>query len=498
MPFPSAACQTCKTRRIKCDETKPICQRCVKSRRICFHTDTAKKASFSIHIENRYASGKRKRPRGPRSSLAPVQPYFDLQTRALAYYLQNHTQTFPDVLNIGGGLAGCLSTWTSRNPHYPMVDLAISSISLVIFSRTQKHSAAATEASETYSRLLRISQDQVAQLETSALDERNIEACLLAIHLMGRFEGATTHAGHGGSENSFKSLRSWAHHDGAMAVLKIWNDKLSHHPATFIVNQTRRGLIKSCLLRNLPLPIWIQDGESFGEHGIELDYDRIVVRMVNLHYACGVLRQSRSSHNAKVEELNAEARDLDEGLLELANQIPSTYSSQRHILTEPGPWPKKHLYSPKVYSFSRPGDAAVWSQYFAARMLINGTRLRILGTSRQNPTAKPPYEQQRLECATTLKAMADSLAATIPFGLERLKIDPSKSPTGRTSITLTTDEEIKPHLANLVVWPLSIASSLEGVDIKQQQWFRSELARIGRISGDGVLEAAETDQWVTL
>lgn len=49
----------------------------------------------------------------------------------------------------------------------------------------------------------------------------------------------------------------------------------------------------------------------------------------------------------------------------------------------------------------------------------------------------------------------------------------------------------------IIVWPLSVVSGLKGVDEEQQPWFRSELARLGRILGDGVIESAESGNWIT-
>jgi hypothetical protein len=94
--------------------------------------------------------------------------------------------------------------------------------------------------------------------------------------------------------------------------------------------------------------------------------------------------------------------------------------------------------------------------------------------------------------------MADSLAASIPFCLERFQVDSSISPTRQASIILNTNDEIKPYLATLAVWPLTIASSLESIGARQQQWFKSELAILGKITGDGILEGAETYQWAIL
>lgn len=79
------------------------------------------------------------------------------------------------------------------------------------------------------------------------------------------------------SNVSFNSLQSWSHHDGAIAILKVWNNNPSHDAPTFIMTQTRRGSIMSSLLRSLPIPQWIQNGRRFGEDKLELDYDRLAV-----------------------------------------------------------------------------------------------------------------------------------------------------------------------------------------------------------------------------
>lgn len=296
----------------------------MKSRRVCLETSAIKQACFSIHVENRYASGKTKRPRGPRSSLTVQRPQFDLQTRALAYYLQYHLQALKDVPNLSVGLSECVSAWKVSGRTRPVVDLALSSMALAVYSRIQQHPPAAIEASSRYYRLLRVAQERIAQLAIPTLGERDIDACLLAASLMGRYEGATLRPGDLNSKDSSTSLQSWSHHDGAMAILKVWNDNLSHRTATFIIKQTRRALIKCSLLRNLPLPNWKLNGNCFGEHGLELDYDRIVVRILNLHHASANLQQTDGLQISKAEKLNHEARELDKALQVWIAQIPST------------------------------------------------------------------------------------------------------------------------------------------------------------------------------
>jgi len=322
-----------------------MCQRCIKSKRICVERGAAMSPHFLIHDESSYASGKSKRPRGPRSSLTNMQPYFDLQTRALAYYLQYHLQTPKDVPKISGGLSNCISAWQLSGRACPMVDLALSSMALAVYSRVQQCPPAAAEASSGYHKLLRITRNRIAQLTTSKLDERDIDSCLLAV-----------------SQNSISALTCWSHTDGSMAIMKVWYDKLNHSTSTPIIKHTRRGLIRSCLLRKIPLPDWIKDGSPFGEHDDELFCDRILVRLVNLHRSVAELQQNDCLTRATIEELDNEIRYLSEQLNDWTNQIPIKCTFQKHNchkITEP--WPQRHFYSTVVYSYPQPSNASAVS-----------------------------------------------------------------------------------------------------------------------------------------
>lgn len=472
----------------------------------------AGQACSVVHFENPYASGHKKRPRGPRSTpiaeltgnldAAPQPQLVDLKTTAVAYYLHYHLQTLKDATNITKGVSDdFLPIWMSR-AECLMIDLAVSTMALAVFSRTQQHPPAAIEASIKYQRLLRITQTTLF-----SLDEGTIDAYLLANFFMSRYEDTVHRPGNLNTRTPFvMTLQSFSHHDGALAILKTWKDQLScSQPATDVIKHIRRGLIRSALLRNLALPKWIQDGVFFGERGLELEYDRIIVQTTNIRQRLSALRKAktdpqRTSHELTLtaEELNTEARELDEALQDWTAHFPSAWYYQRHTLSDPYPWPMRDFYSPIVYSYSSPAYAAVWNKYYATRMLINSTRLRILDLIHPN-IDDFAYEQRRLECLLHINTMANGLASSVPFCLERFKvIDSPRSSAHKTSTKLNTSEEIKPYLASLTVWPLSIAASLRDVDVKQKSWFRSELARLGRINGSSVIQCAETDQWLEL
>lgn len=373
-----------------------------------------------------------------------------------------------------------------------MVDLALSSMALAVFSRTRQHPLAAAEASSRYQSLLRLAQERVARFSSSLLDERDIDACLLAILLMGRYEGVIYRPGNPDLKHSFSS---WSHHKGAMAILRFWYDHLNRTPATTLIRDTRRGLIRSSLLRNLRIPDWMLDGTHFGEHDLEQDYDRIFVRTVNLSHASASLQRKKSLDITEIERLNNEADELDKALQSWVTKFPHKWSYQRHILVDSDRRPKTHCYSPVVYSYSRPGYAAVWNQYFALGVLINSLKLRNLRLTPLEQTADSSYERRRA-CISKMQTLADSLASSVPFCLERFTIvDNSDLPSSEPSITFKTDWEIKPCLAVLAAWPLTVASIIDGIGIQQQQWFKSQLAHIGKATGEGVLESLNTDGW---
>ncbi|MCJ1386674.1 hypothetical protein MMC17_009800 [Xylographa soralifera] len=323
---------------------------------------------------------------------------------------------------------------------------------------------------------------------------------------MSRFE-STVHRPSQLNQNTpfTTTLQSFSHHDGALAALRFWKDHLSHtHPATDVIKHTRRGMMRSAIMRNLALPKWMREGSSFGEHGLELEYDSIIVRIVNIRQRlCKLLSEKTDSQRTSpkfasiAEELNKEAGDIDKALQDWTANFPSTWSYQRHTLSNPQPWPTRDFYSPIVYNYSSPNYAAVWNQYHAMRMLVNSTRWRVLEL--ELPSPADFVHDQRLECLFHMNTMANDLASSVPYCLQRLKFaDCANSSSYHKSIMPNTNEDIKPYLAGLVIWPLSIASSLKDVDVEQKLWFRSELARLGRIIGAGVFECAETDKWLEL
>lgn len=469
----------------------------------------AGKTSIVVHFENSYASGHKKRPRGPRSTPAarctskadaiPQRAIIDLKSTAVLYYLHYHMQP-PNSTSMG--VSDCfLPIWKSKAGS-PLLDLAILSMALAVFSRTKQHLPAAIEASTTYHQLLK-----TLRATITSLDRENIDTCLLASFFMSRYENVVHNPDPDHLHLNLPlatTLRSFSHHDGALAVLKIWKDRLSHtKPATEVIKYTRRGLVRSALLRNHAIPEWMRDGALFCEDGLDLEYDCIVVRLANLrHRMCALLwKKNIQEHlsSSLIEELTNEAQHIDAALEDWAAHFPRTWRRQRHILPTFHVWPTEDFYSRTLYSYASPAIASVWNHYYATRILANSTRLRSLELAR--PISA---NEQRLECQHQINTMANDLASSLPFCLRRFKVkvtdsdSDSDSVLDQDAITLNTEQDIEPYVASLVVWQLGIAANLADVDVMQRSWFRAGLARLGRMVGDRVLEYGGTGRWLQL
>lgn len=425
-----------------------------------------------------------------------LHPRFDLETRALAYYLHFQLQTLTNVSSVCNGLADCVAVWASgTNCH--MVELGITTLALSIFANVHQDSPASRIASRKYEKLLGIVRQTV-----QTLDETNVDSCLLAIFTMARYE-ATTYFDSSGAVANCKSL---LHHDGSKAVLKLWKEGLSHKmSATEVIKHSRRGVMRSALLRGAFIPEWLQNGHDFGERGRELAFDHIMVQLLNLRYEVRALcaktaKADSNKGSSRALELFDELYDIDSSLQDWKAHFPRgwTYRSAHSNLqlvessAANTPW--------TIYSYSSPLHAWTWNQYITTCMLIDSTRITILDLCKAANSDEYSWKEQMKQCLSRIHTMSDQLAANIPYCLQRFR--PTHGHPGETDepdhIWYSPERKIKPYAANQLIWPIGIAAGITNMDPKQRQWFKSMLSALGKITGLGVIACADTNNWLRL
>ena len=418
-----------------------------------------------MHLENEYASRQVKRPRGPR----------------------------PAALQLCGDPAPALPSTADD-----VKALAMTYVGLTLFARTHCHSPAAAQAAHCYSQLLLVAKNFI-----ESLDQDNLGICLLTIFFLTRYED-TTYQPRPGVSLLMDPLRSAHHHDGAVAVLKFWKDRLSHKSAaTHIVKCTRRGTIKSALLRRRELSLWIGDGALFGEHGVELEYDRVCVGIINIRARLFSLlqewpdiRQRCDDLQVVLEMMDGEVQAVDAALQAFIKHFPKPPPHQRHTLRKPDPWPTANCPTLCVESYPDMACAMSWGQYYSMRMVVLSTRLRVLKLRALGNDEI--FSEEIQDCQSCVEAMADGMASTIPFLLGRYEFQFDDALSSPAALRRARHAETKPYLFRLTALPLTIASSVECLGGQRQMWFRRTLARVGRESGFGLFAGAESDHWLQI
>lgn len=422
-----------------------------------------------------------------------MHPSFDLKTRAHAYYVQNHFQVFQDIPEVVATWAECLHTWKTDGKSSPIVDLAFSALALSVYARFQNCRAAEIEACKVYLELLQHMQISILHVDSTNPNADEIDAYLLGSHFMARYESFVQNQDNGAVLEPLKQINVWYHFDGAEAVLKFWYDHRRQRTPSRVIKHTRRKLIKSALLREQQLPGWLADGNVFGESDIALEFDCLIVQFLEIHHRYLGLKQAAADGeqiSQNLDNLVNESRQLGCSLRQWSTSLSSKWQYVKHILPEISDFPRDEFLSAAVISCPKLGHSAVWTEYFAMRMLTSHTHLRLLDlTAAQSNSA---HQSETLESLVELKSSADSLAALVPFCLKRIRI--ASHQTLKASVELST-EAFQPYLASLVVWPMSLASSLQKLEPAQRQWFRSALHRVSKESSACLLAYAMSDYW---
>ena len=199
-----------------------------------------------------------------------------------------------------------------------------------------------------------------------------------------------------------------------------------------------------------------------------------------------------------------DAQALDVRLQEWANNFPNAKVIERPTLApKPGSWSEADYHPPTVDHFEGPGNTAIWILYFATRMLVKSTCLSVFNLRAHLPADGPSLvEEQRQECSQQLHLLGDRMASAVA-AFSQL----GKAGKKATSVRRPPDSKgeepptigAKTSVAGLIIWPLAVAASVDGLEPGQQQWFRAEIARIGKAIGNGFFElAAPCPEWTIL
>lgn len=381
-----------------------------------------------------------------------------------------------------------LSIWNSN----PVLKLAASSTALVLFSRTRKYSPAAKLAFDSY-------QTSLITLRTalSVPEAIDINACLLAVCLLGRYEDAIFNFDKNIGVPFEESMQNRKHLIGAIALLEYWvNYPSGNKVPTDIIKYARRTLRKVALFGQIGLPDWLRDGALFGEQGLMLDLDGILCRVIDVRgqlmsFSKGQLGSQRSSMPT-LQAIQQELRAIDMALIEWRALYTGISCCTQHKLAVHRVYSKQHFFHPRVYSHQSHAKATHCAHYYGYRILVNHL---LICTLRLLSTYSPFTHNNHLAaCQHTVDHLAEELTSIIPFGLDRFEVSDNPGLFG-DHITIKPEEDRRLYVAEPMAFPLVIGSSSYSVKREHSDWFRSQLGDTGRLLGYGVMVSATSSSW---
>ncbi|KAJ9628701.1 hypothetical protein H2203_002603 [Taxawa tesnikishii (nom. ined.)] len=305
--------------------------------------------------------------------------------------------------------------------------------------------------------------------------------------------------------------QSFAHHDGAMAVLGLRrrSGRRSDHSLD-LDKLVRRQLVRSLLLRSMPVPLWLRDGAAFGEPEFALELDRCMVRAGELRHQASRLLMSPTSlsvfekadETARLQNLLAEAQALDDSLERWTHSLPPEHRYSVHTVQgRNGVAADNRILDNIVHIYPTMGHAGMWNRYRALGISVKAIALQSFTLLDTSPTSPSTCLTQTVQ--SQIEQLASDFCASIPYVFGLVKAtdhsdQTTNEPDNVVSSSVTTvpgsgleslKATVKPSTAAwLLCWPLAMAMMVEQIPARQKQYLRDRLRDVSEIVEDGVLE----------
>ncbi|KAI9711871.1 MAG: hypothetical protein M1820_002016 [Bogoriella megaspora] len=515
----------------QCDENRPVCNRCQKANLVCH--GVAEDRNFIFLDENEYAVGQKKRPRGPnlkttivtqngtqrtgskeisRTSGRPSDTLpadlsgggpqeavllppltISLDDQALAYYSRRYVDQ-PHGLP---GIVECHLKLTDPQRCFSepecVLSLAIRAVSLATFGRAQKSPAALSNGYQKYSTALAKTHLVVRNGHASRRDE-----VLLAVMLLSFYENAVTDGALQIPSQVVQDLasKSFAHHDGAIAMLNLRRQTDRWDSKTVEVEKlVRRQLIRSLLLRSIDIPAWLRDGTIYGEYGTALELDLCMVKVAELRHRAISLaidtttlkRSDPSCKYARLRDLLDDAQSVDNELASWADNLSPEYHYSKHRVQR-GDTSDFDRMGFDAHIYMTVGHAGIWGRYRALRLIVNDIRLKTLSILLAFPDSS--MEAHVKTAKSNVARLADDLCASLPYILGFVE---TREVSGNGVIvvaksTATLAGSVTPATASLLCWSLAMVTMVSNMPEQHRRYLRDRLLDVSEVVGDGVLE----------
>jgi hypothetical protein len=418
-----------------------------------------------------------------------------LDDQALTYYSRYYVEVphgLPEIVD--GHLKYAPVDWCYSQPQ-SILGLAIFAVAYATFGRARKSHAALAVGRTKYAKAL-----VKTNLALKDASEATHDEVLLAVMLLSFYENSvmdkTSHVSSRGIQ--VMASRSFAHHDGAMAVLNLRRQLDQRTNCSMELDKlVRRQLMRSLLLRSMPLPSWLRDGSQYGEQGFALELDRCMVGAAKLRHQASSLSVNSASLSisdrydemARLRRHLEEAQALDDVLVIWANDLPTeNWYSARTVQGDGRVETTNRIFDGTVHIYPTVGHAGMWNRYRALRLTVNDIMLKTLSVLAES--ADSDTESLEEDAKLRMQRLADDLCASVPYmlGLIETHHVAGHDVTVVTKVPASLKVAVKATTASFLCWPLTMATMVSGIPERHQRYLRNRLLDVSEIVDDGVLE----------
>ncbi|KIX08623.1 uncharacterized protein Z518_03279 [Rhinocladiella mackenziei CBS 650.93] len=424
---PSNGCLTCKKRRVKCDETRPVCRNCTRRRVPCpgFPDPPGTKFRDETDAVIRHAQRGERKTRPERDDDYAAAESFgtnlgqDESFVSLCFFFHNYVIT-------GRGIQSSRGVFENLLPYYnpnkadSLVSLAVAAVAASMLSIWRLQGPDSAASRQYVGRAITLLRDTLTDPDGCVSDET-----LIAILLLQYREGIIAHS---------KMVQvDGSHQNGAYAVVKHRQSKGFRNDASKRLLQAVRSTMVSEAIRhrqpvNMEPAVW--DDEEPMPHNPSSDLDRIGVDVANLQalferYKKAVQTESvlEAIDVRTLAAFKRTANDVDERL-EIWATAQSRQWSPIPLLPHEIPESIKRagVYRNLCDVYPTVQIASVWHTYKSYRLIL----LKIILSCEQTELSLQPVKQGRdsdhsntraPSTAETFQELVDEMCAAVPFHL---------------------------------------------------------------------------------
>ncbi|KUJ14815.1 uncharacterized protein LY89DRAFT_122668 [Mollisia scopiformis] len=508
---PSRGCQMCRTRRIKCDETKPTCNQCAKSRRQCpgykddfdlvFRNETqaterrarravnSKKVSAQITFANQQSSFSTIQDNSDDDSQALILPNTDItqfsppetisipyEQQAPCFFVTNYVLTPRQASRGYFDFIEPMMEKESPDSHLSLAFGAVSMASLANRPNSRGRSLY-PQAVSAYTKALKAVN---LALQNPALQKT--DQTLAAILLLGFFETIA-------SERT--SAMAWySHIDGAVQLVKMRGKKqLRTKVGNSLFMCVRAQMVVSCMSGSKApsqgVEWWLGDQKDDAGSFVPKLNLRIAELRSDINAALSTFPRT-PEYFQQIQNLMKQAQAMEQEYLEWEAKVPDEWRPHTVAWVDQVPGgdiTKAEVCPGKVDMYPDLWTAQLWNSARVARLFISGVIVRCAAwiCSPVDYRTTPEYAQAVRLCGD----IVTDIIAAVPFflGWSVAQVGNLRSSDFSGFDSWGQSGPPKAIGGFFVIWPLFSITNTDFISDSQRSWAKSRMMYISETLG---------------